>query len=374
MGTVYLAADLNVPRQVALKVIRIDKLLTPDPVEVQDAFRLFRHEAVAIARLNHPHIVPLLEFDGEAVIVGTHSPYMVMPYYSEGSLKTWLDKREHTSPLSLDQVVSITLQAAGALQYAHDQEIVPPRCQTRELSHPVAAEGTIVPDVLLTDFGIAALMDGTTSTGQILRGSFLYMAPKRWIAHTTCAIDQYALAVVTYKLLTGRLPFRGDQYQLMQQHFNVQPRPPSALNSAISSQIDAVILKALAKDPEQRFASVQTFADALQQACQSFPITPQSKSKLFTYHISRRTTIGMLAGLTVIAASGGILWWIRSPGQQRGVSASTTPSHTSRNGSPVVSSSTGSAGSPAPQTTMPSLSPTVSSISVLYQAGLVQKD
>jgi serine/threonine protein kinase len=92
------------------------------------------------------------------------------------------------------------------------------------------------------------------------------MAPEQWQDHPVPATDQYALAVMTYELLTGRPPFQGNHSQLMYQHFHVQPNPPSSINSRISSDIDAVVLRALAKQPAHRFPSIASFDRALQQA------------------------------------------------------------------------------------------------------------
>ena len=165
----------------------------------------------------------------------------------------------------------MTGQAAEALQHAHDRGIIHRDVKPANLLLR-SRNASLLPDVLLADFGIAAFLDGTTSTGQKIHGSPLYMAPERWHARTDYATDQYALAVVVYQLLTGQTPFQSkDHAQLMQQHLNEQPRSPSVLNPALTPQIDAVILKALAKKPSHRFPGMQAFAQAFAQACHSLP-------------------------------------------------------------------------------------------------------
>src|SRR5258707_1017539 len=110
---------------------------------------------------------------------------------------------------------------------------------------------------------------------QNVRGTPTYMAPEQWSGHPVPATDQYALAIMAYELLTGRTPFTGAMGSVMYQHLMTQPPSPSVLNPQISQAIDAVILRALAKQPEDRFPSITEFAQAFQVAVQdTSPITP----------------------------------------------------------------------------------------------------
>ena len=272
MGEVYLAEDIRLSRNVAIKVIRIDKLLSPDPNVAQEAIRLFHREATAIAKLDHEHILPLYQYD-EAVIQGMRLFYIVMPLCLEGSLMTWLRKRNNNPQLSLDKAASILLQAADALQHAHDKEVIhldvkPANFLLRSQSNSNA------PYLLLADFGIASIMHATTSVG--IRGTPAYMAPELWEGQPVPATDQYALAVMTYYLLTGRTPFQGTEFQLRDQHLNALPQPPSTLNPHISRDIDAVILKALRKKPKDRYSSVLGFAQAFKDALDSTTLSPNA--------------------------------------------------------------------------------------------------
>ena len=268
MGEVYLAADMAVERQVAIKVIRTDISLYSTQEEFRAAVRLFNREANAIARLDHPHILPLFEC-GEERLNGTTFTYLVMPYRPEGSLADLFRRRKHPKQFLPQDVAHIILQAADALEHAHIHQIIHRDVKPSNflLRHRNEASGR--PDLLLTDFGIAKL--STTSddnTGTTIRGTATYMAPEQWEDHPVPETDQYALAVMAYELLTGQPPFLGNQQQLMYQHFHVQPKPPGTINPHISKDIDAVVLRALSKKPVDRFASISAFAHAFQEAIQ----------------------------------------------------------------------------------------------------------
>lgn len=267
MGEVYLVDDTRINRQVAIKVIRTEAasyIPYPDSGTMGDAARLFEREAKAIAHLNHPNILPLFDF-GEETVNGAPLAYMVMPYCADGSLSTWLSTRGPTQPLSLQDVAHFLHQAADALQHAHDnniihQDVKPQNFLLRSNKAPR------LPDLLLADFGIAKLTAGTSGSSQAIRGTPIYMAPEQWEGQPVPASDQYALAVMIYQLLTGRPPFQGGPGQMMYQHFNVSPQPPSSINPALNKDIDAVILRAMAKQPNARFPSMTAFAQAFQQA------------------------------------------------------------------------------------------------------------
>src|SRR6266571_2831941 len=123
MGEVYLMQDTRVNRQVAIKVIRSEASFYPDSDAAKDAARLFQREARAIATLEHPNILPLYDF-GEEALEGTTIIYMVMPFSAEGSLAGWLQQRGNTTPLSSQDVAYLVEQAAEALQYAHDHQVI----------------------------------------------------------------------------------------------------------------------------------------------------------------------------------------------------------------------------------------------------------
>ena len=123
MGEVYLAEDARINQQVAIKVNRTEATAYPNSDITRDAVRLFQREARAIARLDHPHILPLFSY-GEESINGMTLIYIVMPYRPEGSFVNWLQQRGNDELLSVQDVASFITQAADALQYAHDKQIV----------------------------------------------------------------------------------------------------------------------------------------------------------------------------------------------------------------------------------------------------------
>lgn len=265
MGSVYLAEDLFVRRQVAIKVIRTESALNPEDETAKKAAHLFRREANAVAILDHPNILPLFDY-GEEILQGEKLTYMVMPFRQEGSLADWLRKTDGSRWLTIQNVTFLIHQAASALQYAHDHQIIHRDVKPSNFLIRGRPENPAQPDLLLADFGIAKISMAVSSTETMTRGTPIYMAPEQWQDRPIPATDQYALAVMTYELLTGHPPFQGNHGQLMYQHFHVQPNPLSSINSRVSSDIDMVVLRALAKQPANRFPSMNSYDQALQHA------------------------------------------------------------------------------------------------------------
>lgn len=270
MGDVYLAEDRRVNRQVAIKVIQTKTSSYLDTGTAQDAIRLFQREVKAIANLDHPHILPFFDC-GAGNFNGLSITYMVMPFRKEGSLLNWLRQHNPSKALSPKYVAHFLRQAADALQYAHDQQIIHRDVKPSNFLIRSNNENADYPDLLLADFGLAKLGTMTSSVSRATRGNYgtpIYMAPEHWDGKPVPATDQYSLAVMAYELLTGRPPFLGNQQQVMYQHLQVQPQPPSRLYPEIPTSLDNVILRALAKRPEDRFDSVAAFAQAFEQALQ----------------------------------------------------------------------------------------------------------
>src|ERR1700730_10986372 len=237
MGEVYLATDTSLNRQVAIKVIRAEAASYPEAQEAKEAARLFQRELRAIAVLDHPHILPLFDY-GEQSNGRTTITYMVMPYRKEGSLSDWLYERADSGLLSLQVVEHFVHQAASALHYAHNRQILHQDVKPSNFLMRNREEQPNRPDLLLADFGVARFTSATGSMSQAIRGTPAYMAPEQWEGAPVPATDQYALAVMAYELLTGRSPFQGGMSQLMYQHFNVTPPPPSSFNARLSADID----------------------------------------------------------------------------------------------------------------------------------------
>ena len=272
MGEVYLADDLSLSRQVAIKVIWMEDQQHGSSGSTRKAWRSFRREMKALSLLDHPTILPLLDF-GKQQRQGRILAYLVMPYLEAGSLDQWLGRQ--SSPhapalLAPENVAAIISQLADALQHAHDRGIIHQDVKPCNVLIRGDTPYPGRPDVLLADFGLAKFMATMSSSGQSIRGTQDYMAPEQWNNESVPATDQYALAVMAYELLTGELPFRGDSpAKIMYQHLHTIPPPPSSTIAHLPSQVDSVLLKALAKRPEHRFASVSAFAYRLQFAVYS---------------------------------------------------------------------------------------------------------
>lgn len=274
MGEVYLAEDAAIQRQIAIKVMRSEISTYPNDSTIEDLKRLFQHEAKAIAMLDHPNILPLYDY-GEATLNGASIAYLVMPYRPEGSFAQWLGQRSGSagsgrSPLTTRDIVHFVRQAAGALQHAHDRRIIHQDVKPANFLIRNNQEHPNRPDLLLADFGIARFTTTTLQASHNIRGTLTYMAPEQFEGLAVPASDQYALAIMTYELLAGCSPFQGGpwqgMYQLMYQHIHVQPVPPGTYNQSLPTEADAVILRALAKKPEERFPSISAFAHAFEMA------------------------------------------------------------------------------------------------------------
>ncbi len=250
---VYLGEHIHLETQAAVKVLhtQVDS----------NKMKLFRKEARTIARLEHPHIVRVLEFGIE-----NDSPYLVMTYAPNGTLRQRHPKGEQ---LPLKVILPYIEQVAEALQYIHDQKLI---------HRDVKLENLLLDssnNILLSDFGIASVAHTTVSlTTQGQAGTPHYMAPEQVQGKPLPASDQYALGVVVYEWLCGIRPFQGEMLNIFFQHLHT---PPPALRERLSTippLVEVIVLKALAKDPKQRFASVKAFANALKQASKAEQTTP----------------------------------------------------------------------------------------------------
>ncbi len=312
MGEVYLMEDRRINRQVAIKVIRSEGAASPDSDVAKDAARLFQREARAIAALEHPNILPLYDF-GEETLEDTTITYMVMPFCAEGSLAGWLRQRGNPPRLSLQDIAHLVEQAADALQIAHDHHVIHLDVKPSNFLLRGNTRNPNRPTLLLADFGIARSSATVANSSRTIRGTPSSMAPEQWSSMPVPATDQYALAAMAYELLAGRPPFVGSMEQLMYQHFSIQPPPPSTFNTHLSPAIDSVILRALAKKPEERFPSIADFANAFEQAVRlspaDFVVEPQ-KSTNSDFTSDLRTTLA----LSPAEADAGISRLITLPG------------------------------------------------------------
>ncbi|SRR6266567_4494155 len=252
-------ADVYQAEHIYLNTLAAVKLLNANLAsgDIQN----FHNEARTIARLVHPHIVRILDFGMEESI-----PYLVMEYAPNGTMRQRHPKGTQV-PLSL--VVKYVRQVASALQHAHTHRLI---------HRDVKPENLLLGgnnELLLGDFG-AALLTRTSLmlSAQNIIGTISYMAPEQLQGRPSPASDQYALGIVVYEWLCGSCPFQGP---LAVVHNLQLYEPPPSLRAripALSLAIEHVVMKALAKQPEQRFVTVQAFAEALEQASQHIQAPP----------------------------------------------------------------------------------------------------
>jgi len=165
----------------------------------------------------------------------------------------------------MEDVVYFVQQAADALQYAHNKQIIHRDVKPSNFLIETS-ENPNRPNLLLADFGISKFAMGTTASGTQSLGTLTYMPPEQLNGRPTYASDQYALAIMAYQLLVGHPPFEGPPPVVIRQHLEDQPQPPSMLNPVLPRAIDNVLLRALEKKPENRYPTISEFARALQQA------------------------------------------------------------------------------------------------------------
>lgn len=275
MGEVYLAQDTRIARQVAIKVVRTEEFAGSHTGDMHNMHRLFEREMQAILLLDHPNILPLYDFGEEHTPHGVLT-YMVMPFRPEGSLSQWLENSHKDGLLAPHELLCLLQQAASALQHAHTARIMHLNVKPSNFLVRLREHASACPDILLADFGISRFSTATATASQSIRGTPLSMAPEQWTGFPVLASDQYALAIMAYQLLTGSPPFKGNMQQVMYQHLHVVPKPPGTLNPLIPSAVDNVLLQALAKRPEERFASIALFVDMLASAWQQTLAFPGS--------------------------------------------------------------------------------------------------
>src|SRR6266581_3722232 len=291
-GEVYLAEHIRRKTQVAVKV-----LLTQLSSDELHAFLI---EARTF-RLRHPNIVQILDFGVEG-----RTPFIVMAYAPNGTLR---QRHPKGTRVPLPTIVSYVKQVASALQYAHDERLVHRDVKPENML--IGAENQI----LLSDFGMATIDRSTLSQSEEkMAGTIAYMAPEQIQAHPRPASDQYALGVVVYEWLCGERPFQGAFTEVAMKHTMVPPQRLREKMPTIAPDVEQIVMKALAKDPNQRFGSVLAFANALESASYGIesasygiPIRPSQ------HRISRRAVVtGVSLGVGLVIVGGSIAWLVSS--------------------------------------------------------------
>jgi eukaryotic-like serine/threonine-protein kinase len=246
MGIVYRAYHPRLQRWAAIKVL-------PPFTENGDARDRFEREARAIARLRHRHILTVFDF-GEFA----GQPFMAVEFMPNGSLQ----ERMPSGPISIAQALTLLRPLAEALDYAHAQGVLHRDVKPAN----VFLDSDMQP--VLADFGLAKLYqeESMTATG-LVSGTPTHMSPEQANGRPLSgATDQYALGIMAYQLIAGRLPFQGQLMELLYAHVNTAPPQASTLNGELTPLIDAVLERAIAKDPAQRYPSCMGLVSALEAA------------------------------------------------------------------------------------------------------------
>jgi beta-lactam-binding protein with PASTA domain/tRNA A-37 threonylcarbamoyl transferase component Bud32 len=256
MANVYLAEDEDLGRRVAIKILN-------DRYANDDLFiERFRREAKSAAALSHPNIVSVYD-RGEAE--GTY--YIAMEVIEGRSLKELIMTR---GPLPIAQALAYTHEILEALRFAHRHGII---------HRDIKPHNILIGERLkVTDFGIArAGASQMTEAGSIM-GTAQYLSPEQARgAPVTASSDLYSAAIVLYEMLTGKVPFTGDSaIEIAMKHLNDPPKPPSKIRPEIPEELDAVVLRALAKNPEDRYQTAEEFSEDLHRVEAGLPLAPET--------------------------------------------------------------------------------------------------
>jgi eukaryotic-like serine/threonine-protein kinase len=298
MAVVFLARDLVLERQVAIKV------LPPDLSLDTRLIPRFQQEAKTAAKLDHPNIIPIYRVESEAGL-----NYFVMKYVDGSSLEQRLE--QGSIPIELAR--RVLREAALALGHAHKRGIV--HRDVKPANIMLESDGRVV----LTDFGISKALDGgaaLTGTGNII-GTPHYMAPEQAKGlEVDGRADQYALAIVGHQILTGKQPFDGSSHSILYKHvfepppriFEIRPDAPADLCAALD--------RALSKEPERRFPTMEDFAIALSgertgsRTVVSAPVKPLAR-KVPAHAGRRKLVTRSLIAAALTAVLGGAGWALR---------------------------------------------------------------
>jgi len=251
MASVYRALDLRTGHRVAVKFLRQELQANPEFLD------RFRREATAASRMSHHNIVNLLDIGDNP-----SAPYLVFEFVDGKTLKDIIG--EH-GQLPQGTAVQIAIRILSALRHAHEAGVIHRDIKPQNIL--VDRQGYIK----VSDFGIARMVDTNTTDierKQGIMGSVHYFSPEQAKGGTaTFASDLYSVGCVLYEMLTGKVPFEGEtQVAVAMQHVQAEPQPVRALASDVSGPVEAVVLKAMAKDPAGRYASALLMAQALHAA------------------------------------------------------------------------------------------------------------
>jgi serine/threonine-protein kinase len=264
MGTVYDGWDPVIGRRVAIKTVRLMDHADP---EAKEGLERFKREAQAAGRLSHPNIVGVYDY-GET----DETAYIVMEFIEGQSLKQMLDARER---FPVAETVRIMEQMLAGLQFSHDSGVVHRDIKPGNVM--IAKGGR----VKLADFGIARIESSVMTQDGTMLGTPAYMSPEQLMALTVDArSDLYSAGVVLYQLLTGERPFEGGLTAIIHKALNTVPPRPSEIAVTAPPSLDAVVARAMAKRPADRYPDADSFAHALRTAFEAPSRTAAAEPEL----------------------------------------------------------------------------------------------
>src|SRR5438309_4584474 len=250
MGVVYEGYDPSIKRVVALKTIRSDQLAGEDPAGV---IARFRREAQAAGRLNHPNIVSIYDFGEDNGVW-----FIAMEFVQGRELKECFEANER---FRIADIVRIMSQILNALDYSHRQGVI--HRDVKPANIFLLSDGS----VKVADFGIAHIESSNLTQVGTVMGTPSYMSPEQIMGLPVDGrSDLFSAGVVLYQFLTGERPFSGTSTTTMRKVLEENPLPPSRFNVQAPAAMDAVVQKALAKRPEERFQTAGEFAAAIREA------------------------------------------------------------------------------------------------------------
>ncbi len=297
MATVYLAEDVKHHRKVAIKVLR-------DDLSASVGAARFLREIEIAAQLQHPNILPLLDSgDADGLL------YYVMPFVDGQSLRQRLD-REHEHELPVGDAVKLLIEIVDALAHAHEHGVV-----HRDIKPDnVMLSGR---HALVTDFGVARAVSeargGTITTLGIALGTPAYMSPEQATADPTVdqRTDIYAVGVLAYELLAGRLPFSGSHQQVLAAQVMAIPDPVAEHRANLNPLLAQAVMRCLEKRPANRWQSATELLAVLEPLATPSSGTAATEARLAAFKTARSRVWTMVAGLLVVAALGVGTYWAR---------------------------------------------------------------
>jgi serine/threonine-protein kinase len=333
-GTVYEAWDPAIARKVAIKTVDL-----PPAGEAQDELARFKREAQAAGRLSHPNIVAAYDYGETASLA-----YIVMEYVDGRTLKSVLDANER---LALSDTLRVMRDVLIALDYSHEHGVI--HRDIKPANVILTADG----HAKVADFGIARIESSSLTQAGTVMGTPAYMSPEQFMGQVVDRrTDIYACGVLLYQLLTGERPFEGGLTAIMHKVLNQVPPPPSALSVTVSAALDAIVMRAMARRPEDRYGSAAELAQALGGVTSRSSATagpgdavdeatliamPANLSTLPNRPLRARVPVLALAIVGVLAAGlGGAAWLLYTPGKPAQEQAASRPPVLIDSGGPSI--------------------------------------